>query len=105
MVVECLPPALFREVAISAIEQRAHFHAAVGRRNCWTTRTSSQRAKEKGGRILVPTGALIGLDAVRAAAEGTIDDPPVTRKPPAGLEGAPYLVQRGISLAGSTNRE
>ena len=24
----------------------------------------------------------------------------VTRKPPAGLEGAPYLVERGISVAG-----
>jgi aspartate dehydrogenase len=26
----------------------------------------------------------------------------VTRKPPAGLEGAPYLVQNGISVAGLT---
>jgi len=29
-----------------------------------------ERAREKGARILVPTGALLGLDAVRAAAEG-----------------------------------
>jgi aspartate dehydrogenase len=28
-------------------------------------------AKENGGQIVVPTGALIGLDAVTAAAEGT----------------------------------
>jgi aspartate dehydrogenase len=27
----------------------------------------------------------------------------VTRKPPAGLEGAPYLVERGISVAGLKN--
>ena len=59
------------------------------------------RAKETGARILVPTGALIGLDAVRAAAEGTIHSVTmVTRKPPAGLEGAPYLVERGITLKG-----
>ena len=57
------------------------------------------RAKETGARILVPTGALIGLDAVRAAAEGTIHSVTmITRKPPNGLEGAPYLVERGISL-------
>ena len=49
---------------------------------------------EKGARILVPTGALIGLDAVRAAAEGTIHSVKmVTRKPPAGLEGAPICVK------------
>src|SRR6185437_16993617 len=59
------------------------------------------RARETGARILVPTGALIGLDAVRAAAEGTIHSVTmVTRKPPNGLDGAPYLVERGISLKG-----
>lgn len=48
----------------------------------------------------MPTGALLALDAVRAAAEGTIHSVKmVTRKPPDGLEGAPYLVERGISLA------
>ena len=29
-----------------------------------------ERAQETGARIIVPTGALLGLDAVRAAAEG-----------------------------------
>jgi aspartate dehydrogenase len=54
-------------------------------------------AKEHGGQIIVPTGALLGLDAV----EGTIHSVRmITRKPPGGLEGAPYLVQNGISVAG-----
>ena len=58
-----------------------------------------ERAKTNGARILVPTGGLIGLDAVRAAAEGTIRSVNmITRKPPNGLDGAPYLVERGISL-------
>jgi aspartate dehydrogenase len=58
-------------------------------------------AKKHGGQIVVPTGALIGFDAVRAAAEGTIHSVDmVTRKPPAGLEGAPYLVEHGISVTG-----
>jgi aspartate dehydrogenase len=60
-------------------------------------------ARARGARILVPTGALIGLDAVRAAAEGEIRSVTmITRKPPAGLEGAPYLVANGITLAGLT---
>jgi len=38
---------------------------------------------------------------VRAAAEGTIHSVKmVTRKPPAGLEGAPYLREHGISVNG-----
>ncbi len=58
-------------------------------------------AKAHGGRILVPTGALLGLDAVAAAAEGTIHSVRMTtRKPPNGLVGAPYLVKNNISVEG-----
>jgi aspartate dehydrogenase len=47
----------------------------------------------------VPTGALIGLDAVRAAAEGNIKSVTmITRKPPGGLDGAPHLVKNNISV-------
>ena len=58
-------------------------------------------AKAHGGRILVPTGALLGLDAVAAAAEGKINSVRMTtRKPPDGLLGAPYLVANKISVEG-----
>ena len=57
-------------------------------------------ARAKGGRIIVPTGALLGLDAVVAAAEGAIQRVRmVTRKPPRGLDGAPYLVRHGIDMS------
>ena len=58
-------------------------------------------ARNRGGRIIVPTGALLGLDAVAAANEGTIQSVRmITRKPPGGLAGAPYLVKNKISVAG-----
>jgi aspartate dehydrogenase len=58
-------------------------------------------AKVHGGRILVPTGALLGLDAVAAAAEGKIYSVKMTtRKPPNGLVGAPHLVKNNISVEG-----
>ena len=58
-------------------------------------------AKQHGGRIIVPTGALLGLDAVAAAAEGNIHSVRMTtRKPPQGLAGAPYLVTNRISVDG-----
>jgi aspartate dehydrogenase len=58
-------------------------------------------ARDKGGQIIVPTGALLGLDAVTAAAEGTINSVRMTtRKPPKGLTGAHYLEANGISVEG-----
>ena len=58
-------------------------------------------ARTRGGQIIVPTGALLGLDAVTAAAEGRIHSVRmITRKPPGGLAGAPYLEANGISVEG-----
>lgn len=60
-------------------------------------------AKKHGGRIIVPTGALLGLDAVAAAAEGNIQSVRmITRKPPNGLKGAPHLEKNAISVDGLT---
>lgn len=56
-------------------------------------------ARRHGGQIVVPTGALLGLDAVTAAAEGTIHSVKmITRKPPRGLIGAPYLEKHNIII-------
>lgn len=98
VVVECLPAALFREIALPAVEQgKVFMPLSVGQ--LLENFDLVARARATGARILVPTGALIGLDAVRAAAEGEIRSVKmVTRKPPRGLEGAPYLAEHGISL-------
>jgi aspartate dehydrogenase len=98
VVVECLPPALFRDIAISAIDRRRIF-MPLSAAQLLQNSDLIERAKQNGARILVPTGGLIGFDAVRAAAEGTIRSVNmITRKPPNGLDGAPYLTERGISL-------
>ena len=56
-------------------------------------------ARRHGGQIVVPTGALLGLDAVTAAAEGNIRSVRmVTRKPVRGLAGAPYLAEHNIRI-------
>ncbi len=100
IVVECLPPALFRDVAVSVID-KAKIFMPLSIAQLLQNWDLVERAREKGARILPPTGALIGLDAVRAAAEGKINSVKmITRKPPAGLEGAPYLIEHKISVAG-----
>ncbi|MDR5880398.1 aspartate dehydrogenase [Caballeronia sp. LZ032] len=56
-------------------------------------------ARENGGQISVPTGALLGLDAVTAAAKGKIHSARmVTRKPVTGLLGAPFLEENNIRI-------
>jgi len=58
-------------------------------------------ARTLGRRLLLPSGAIAGLDGIKSACAGAVDRVAITtRKPPAGLDGAPYLVERGISLAG-----
>ena len=102
IVVEATPAAVFEQVALPTI--------AAGR----TLVTCSagallprlaliEAARRTGAKIIVPTGAIMGLDAVRAMAQGRISEISLeTRKPPNGLSGAPYLVQRGIELGGIT---
>ena len=61
-------------------------------------------AETCGGTISVPTGALLGLDAVGAAAEGEIRSLRLTtRKPPGGLVGAPGIEASGVDLASLTD--
>ncbi len=102
IVLECLPAAVFRAVAEPTIEQgRIFMPLSVGQ--LLVHGDLIERARATGARILPPTGALLGLDAVRAAAEGRIESVSmVTRKPPGGLAGAPHLVNNNISVEGLT---
>ncbi len=100
IVVECAPALLLREIAEPAL---AHGRKLIVL-SCGALLDNFdlvELARRHGGRILVPTGALLGLDAVAAAAEGEIARVHmITRKPPGGLAGAPYLEQHGISIEG-----
>ncbi len=102
VVLECAPAEVFAEIAEPAIEARRIFiPTSVGA--LLPRMHLVERAEQTGARIIVPTGALLGLDAVRAAAEGKIHSVTmVTRKPPGGLKGAPHLVSNNISVDGLT---
>lgn len=58
-----------------------------------------ERAQESGIQVHIPSGALCGLDGIRAAMEAGLHHVTLTtRKPTKGLEGAPFLVENGIDL-------
>ena len=60
-----------------------------------------ERARATGAQIVAPSGAVMGLDAVRGAAESGIESVTmITRKPPHALAGAPYLVANRIEVEG-----
>ena len=64
------------------------------------------QARAAGCRLILPSGAIAGIDGVKSACAGRVDRVTITtRKPPRGLAGAPYLVQRGISLEGLTGEK
>jgi aspartate dehydrogenase len=102
IVIECAPAAVFAEIAqpvLAAGKKLMALSAGMLLRHPELIAL----AKENGGQIIVPTGALIGFDAVSAAAEGDIRSVTmITRKPMKGLLGAPYLVKNGIDISGLT---
>ena len=98
VVVECAPAAAFAGIARPALEAgRTLVCASVGA--LLDHLDLVDLATGRGGRILVPSGALLGLDAVQAAARGEVEEVRmVTRKPPTGLDGVPWLLERGIDV-------
>jgi len=98
IVVECAPTSQLRAIVEPAVKRgRSAVVVSVG--GLLDNYDLIDLARANGGRIIVPTGALIGLDAVNAAAVGTIHSVKmVTRKPIDGLKGAPFIVQNNIDI-------
>lgn len=98
IVVECAPATVYDDVA----------RPAIGAGRIFVTMSTGallarpdllDLARTTGSRIVVPSGGILGLDAIRAAAEGDISSLTlITRKPPASLAGAPYLIDNNIAL-------
>lgn len=101
-VVECAPAALLPAIATPFL--RAGKTAIVLSAGALLENEGLiDLARRHGGQIVVPTGALIGLDAVTAAAEETIRSiRMISRKPVEALLGAPFLAERNLRLEGIT---
>lgn len=102
MVIECAPAALLSDIVSPFLKAgKSAIVLSVGA--LLFNDHLRELANQHGGSIYVPTGALIGLDAVIAAAQGEIHSVRmITRKPPQGLKGAPHLEENKISVDGLT---
>jgi aspartate dehydrogenase len=95
---ECLPPQLFDLIALPVLGAGKTL-LALSASQLLGRDELVELARRTGGRIVVPSGAIVGLDAVKAAAIGEIYEVKIcTRKPPRGLATAPYVVRNRINL-------
>jgi aspartate dehydrogenase len=102
IVVECAPSKLVRSI-VAPVVSRGKTAIVLSVGALLENEDLIALAKDNGGQIVVPTGALIGLDAMAAASVGIIHSVRmVTRKPVEGLVGAPHLVDNNITIEGIT---
>jgi aspartate dehydrogenase len=102
LVVECAPASVLSEV-ISPFLKLGKSALVLSVGSLLQRPELSALAEKHGGQILIPSGAVLGIDAVLAAAEGKIKSVQLsTRKPPQGLAGAPYLIVQKISVEALT---
>jgi aspartate dehydrogenase len=98
IVIECAPAKLLRSIVAPFVE-KGKTAIVLSAGALLENEDLIDVARQNGGQIVVPTGALIGLDAVTAAAVGKIHSVRmVTRKPVQGLAGAPFLIENNIDI-------
>ena len=98
IVIEALPPTLFDELATSVV-QAGKVLVVLSASQFLGRQDLLDLAAETGARIVIPSGAMLGLDAIKGAAVGTLTSVVIeTRKPVAGLIKAPYVAQMDLDL-------
>lgn len=102
VIVDSAPTAAFRDIATATLRAGKTLVTVSGAALMqWPE--AADLARAQGGRIVLATGALLGLDAVRAAAIGTIHSVTmVTRKPVKSLVKAEHVVRHNIDLSNLT---
>lgn len=105
ILLECVPTAAFRSVVEPALAAGMTVITVSGAA-LLDHMDLGQVARNGGGRLILATGAIVGLDAIRAASLGRIDSVRmVTRKPPKSLATAKQVVEDGKDLFGLTAPE
>lgn len=102
LVIECASQAAVREFLIPALEMgKDVMILSVGALLCDSGlfKEIERIAREKGGKVYIPSGAVAGIDGLKSGAVGGIRSVELTTiKPPRGFEGNEYVRERGIDL-------
>lgn len=102
VVIETLPPQLFMDLAQPVVEAGKEL-VVLSASQLLGQQALFDLAAETGARISIPSGAMLGLDAIKGAAVGDLHSVVIeTRKPVAGLAKAPYVLDNKIDLTNLT---
>lgn len=99
IIVECLPPAAVPDLAKQVLDNGKTLILISSSALLLYPEIEDWISASKTGRVIVPSGAISGLDAVSALQESGMDSVTIkTTKPPKGLSGAPYVIENKIDL-------
>ena len=98
LVVEAASSLVSKEVAEKAVERSKNVMVmSVG--GLIEAEDLFKKAGKKNARIFIPSGAISGVDGLKAAGFAKIESVTLTtKKPPKGLAGAPYLKEKNIDV-------
>jgi aspartate dehydrogenase len=100
VIIDCAPKEAFRDIAYKCINQRKILITVSGS-GILDNLDLEALAKKNKTQIILATGAILGLDALRAASESKINKVKmITRKPPNALSSAPFVINNNINLEG-----
>ena len=98
VLIDCAPKEAFKEIAEKCIDNKKTLITVSGA-GILDNLDLEKLAKKNKTQIILATGAILGLDALRAASESIINSVKmITRKPPNALSSAPYIIENKINL-------
>ncbi|MDD4956579.1 MAG: aspartate dehydrogenase [Candidatus Omnitrophica bacterium] len=98
VVVEAAGPDIVR-AALSAAVRKNKDVIVISAGGVLGNESLLKEAREAGIKVFLPSGAIAGIDGIKAAKIAGIDSVMITtRKPPASLAGAPYIQKNAIEL-------
>jgi aspartate dehydrogenase len=98
IIIDCAPKEAFRDIATKCINKERKLITVSGS-GILDNLDLEELAKTKNSQIILATGAILGLDALRAASESNINSVTMTtRKPPNALSNAPFVINNNIEL-------
>lgn len=105
LVIEAVSPKIVPDIIKAALEQRKDVMVmSVG--GLLSDLGLLEKAREKGTRILLPSGAIAGIDGLKAAKIGGLESVTITtRKSPKSIKGAPYLEENSIDVDAISGEE
>lgn len=105
LIIECLPPQIVPKLARAVFEQNKDL-TLISSCALLMFPELLEMHKLSTSRIYVPSGALTGMDGIKALKELGIKNSKIaSTKPPMGFNGAPYVDEMGIDLTQIKTKE